>query len=42
MKSMAAAIEFGTSKIVTLVGEGNGDGPAQLLGFGVVPYDGYS
>ena len=42
MKSMAAAIEFGTSKIVTLVGEGNGSGPAQLLGFGVVPYDGYS
>ncbi len=41
MKSMAAAIEFGTSKIVTLVGEGNGVGPAQLLGFGVVPYDGY-
>ncbi|MGI5883984.1 MAG: cell division protein FtsA [Candidatus Spyradocola sp.] len=39
---MAAAIEFGTSKIVTLVGEGNGSGPAQLLGFGVVPYDGYS
>ncbi len=38
---MAAAIEFGTSKIVTLVGEGNGDGPARLLGFGVVPYDGY-
>ena len=34
---MAAAIEFGTSKIVTLVGEGNGTGPAQLLGFGVVP-----
>ena len=42
MKSMAAAIEFGTSKIVTVVGEGNGEGPAQLLGFGVVPYDGYS
>ena len=42
MKSMAAAIEFGTSKIVTVVGEGSGDGPAQLLGFGVVPYDGYS
>ena len=42
MKSVAAAIEFGTSKIVTLVGEGSGDGPAQLLGFGVVPYDGYS
>ena len=42
MKSVAAAIEFGTSKIVTLVGEGTGEGPAQLLGFGVVPYDGYS
>ena len=27
---------------MTLVGEGNGSGPAQLLGFGVVPYDGYS
>jgi len=38
---MAAAIEFGTSKIVTLVGEGNGDGSASLLGFGIVPYDGY-
>ena len=42
VKSMAAAIEFGTSKIVTVVGEGNGEGPAQLLGFGVAPYDGYS
>lgn len=41
MKSTAAAIEFGTSKIVTLVGEGTGVNPAQLLGFGVVPYDGY-
>ncbi len=41
MKSTAAAIEFGTSKIVTLVGEGTGANPAQLLGFGVVPYDGY-
>jgi cell division ATPase FtsA len=33
VKSVAAAIEFGTSKIVTVVGEGSGDGPAQLLGF---------
>lgn len=41
MKSMAAAIEFGTSKIVTLVGEGNPEGSANLLGFGIVPYDGY-
>lgn len=42
MKNTAAAIEFGTSKIVTLVGEGNGITPAQLLGFGVESYDGYS
>lgn len=42
MKSTAAAIEFGTSKIVTLVGEGSGASPAQLLGFGVEAYDGYS
>ncbi|MDR3085065.1 MAG: hypothetical protein LBU47_02005, partial [Christensenellaceae bacterium] len=42
MKSTVAAIEFGSSKVVTLVGEGSGSSAAQLLGFGVVPYDGYS
>ena len=41
MKSMAAAIEFCTSKIVTLVGEGTAEAGANLLGFGIVPYDGY-
>lgn len=41
MKITASAIEFGTSKIVTLMGEGNGNNPADLLGSGIVPYDGY-
>lgn len=41
MKITASAIEFGTSKIVTLVGEGNGNNPAELLGAGTVPYDGF-
>ena len=41
MKITTSAIEFGTSKIVTLIGEGNGNNPADLLGSGIVPYDGY-
>lgn len=41
MKITASAIEFGTSKIVTLTGEGNGHNPADLLGSGIVQYDGY-
>lgn len=41
MKITASAIEFGTSKIVTLVGEGNGNNPAELLGAGTVNYDGF-
>jgi cell division protein FtsA len=41
MKVTASAIEFGTSKILTLIGEGNGTNPAELLGSGIVAYDGF-
>lgn len=41
MKTFACALDFGTSKIVTLVGEGDGLRPATLLGVGTVAYDGY-
>ncbi len=41
MKITASAIEFGTSKIVALIGEGNGTNPADLLGSGTIPYDGF-
>lgn len=42
MKSMAAAIDFGTSKVVTLVAESGGYHRCDIVGAGVVPYDGYT
>ena len=42
MKSMAAAIDFGTSKVVTLVAESGGYHRCDIIGAGVVPYDGYT
>lgn len=41
MKSMAAAIDFGTSKIVTLVAESGRYNRCDIIGAGLVPYDGY-
>jgi len=38
---MAAAIDFGTSKIVTLVGEGGGGKPCDILGVGNATYAGF-
>ncbi len=42
MKSMAVAIDFGTSKVVTLVAESGGYHRCDIIGAGVVPYDGYT
>jgi len=42
MKNMAAAIDFGTSKVVTLVAESGGYHRCDIIGAGVVPYDGYT
>ena len=41
MKSIAAAIDFGTSKIVTLVAQSDGFSRCDIIGSGTVPYDGY-
>lgn len=41
MKTQIAAIEFGTSKIVTVVAEGGASDRLNILGSGTVPYDGY-
>ncbi|MDR0897247.1 MAG: cell division protein FtsA [Oscillospiraceae bacterium] len=42
MKNMAATIDFGTSKIVTLVAESGGYSRCDIIGAGTVPYDGYT
>lgn len=42
MKNMAAAIDFGTSKVVTLVAESGGYHRCDIIGAGVVPYEGYT
>ena len=42
MKSVAAAIDFGTSKIVTLLAESGGFNRCDIIGSGTVPYDGYA
>lgn len=42
MKNMAAAIDFGTSKVVTLVAESGGYHRCDIVGAGVAPYDGYT
>lgn len=41
MKSVAAAIEFGTSKIITLLAESGNFTRCEIVGSGTVPYDGY-
>ncbi len=43
MRNIQAAIDFGTSKVVTLVAESKGaNRRCNMLGVGSVPYDGYS
>lgn len=41
MKTMVAAIDFGTSKIVTLVAENSGAQRCDIVGAGIAGYDGY-
>lgn len=41
MKNIAAAIDFGTSKVVTLVAESGRYHRCDIIGAGLVPYDGY-
>ena len=41
MKSTIAAIDFGTSKIVTLVAEESGSRRCDIIGAGNAPYEGY-
>ena len=41
MKTTVAAIDFGTSKIVTLVAENSANQRCDIVGAGVAPYDGY-
>lgn len=41
MKNMAAAIDFCTSKIVTLIAETGNNHRCDIIGAGTVPYDGY-
>ncbi len=41
MKTVAAAIDFGTSKIVTILAESGGFSRCDIIGSGTVPYDGY-
>ena len=40
-KTQIAAIEFGTSKIVTIVAQNSGIDRLEFVGTGTVPYDGY-
>jgi len=42
MKRQIAAIEFGTSKIVTMIAQNGGLDRLDIVGSGTVPYDGYS
>lgn len=42
MKTQIAAIEFGTSKIVTMIARNSGIDRLDIVGSGTVPYDGYS
>lgn len=41
MKTTVAAIDFGTSKIVTLVAENSGSQRCDIVGAGIAGYDGY-
>ena len=42
MKTQIAAIEFGTSKIVTLIAQSGGMDRLDIIGSGTVPYNGYT
>ena len=42
MKTQIAAIEFGTSKIVTVIAQNSGMDRLDIIGSGTVPYDGFS
>ena len=42
MKTQISAIEFGTSKIVTLIAQSGGMDRLDIIGSGTVPYNGYS
>ena len=42
MKTVASAIEFGTSKIITLIAESGSFTRCEIVGSGTVPYAGYS
>ena len=42
MKTQIAAIEFGTSKIVTVIAQNGGIDRLDIIGSGTVPYDGYT
>ena len=42
MKTQIAAIEFGTSKIVTVIAQSGGLDRLDIVGSGTVPYDGYT
>ena len=41
MKSTIAALDFGTSKIVTLVAETSGTQRCDIIGAGIAMYDGF-
>ena len=41
MKTQIAAIEFGTSKIVTVIAQNSGGDRLEIAGSGTVPYDGF-
>ncbi len=42
MKRQITAVEFGTSKIVTVIAQNSGLDRLEIVGAGTVPYDGYS
>ena len=42
MKTQVAAIEFGTSKIVTLIAQSGSVNRCDIIGSGTVPYDGFA
>ncbi len=42
MKTQVAAMDFGTSKIVTLIAQSGGVNRCDIIGSGTVPYDGFA
>ena len=42
MKTQVAAIDFGTSKVVTLIAQSGGVNRCDIIGSGTVPYDGFA